>query len=266
MTKIQKKVGWRRAAETPKKKRKAQPASRKKKSVTKKTAPSAPSAEPIRTVTATATIDRDLALSAITKKKRGVVPSSREVAALKRIEVERAAQERDFHLKNCPKSVYLGMAGRQAKVIIEQATRYGLPLGGSTIDIGAVVRSFHDHLAKYAQVFQAHHADATEDRSLARRLRQANVLQKEAEAFAAAGLWISRSVSDGRCLDMVKWFRFVMNQASSELAVLLGDERSVSKRRRIIATYFLGVRKQATTKGKGDSAGRRRERKALGDR
>ena len=265
MAKIKRKIGWRRAAGTRKGKRKAPSPARKKKTATSRAKTPAP-VQPTRTAPATAVIDRDLALAAMEKKKAGETPSVREVAALKRIEVARAAQERDFHLKNCPKGVYLRMAGRQAKVVNEQATRYGLPLGGQIVDIGAVVQAFHNHLAEYAQVFQAHHADATEDRSIARRMRQAAVLQKEAEAFAAAGLWISRSVADGRCLDMVKWFRFVMNQASSELAVLLGDERSVTKRRRTIAAYFLAVRKEATAKGKGDAPARRRERKALVDR
>ncbi len=39
------------------------------------------------------------------------------------------------------------MSGRQAKVLQEQAARYGIPFGGSTIDLPEVVRALHDFLA-----------------------------------------------------------------------------------------------------------------------
>jgi hypothetical protein len=39
---------------------------------------------------------------------------------------------------------------RAAKVILEQADRYGLPLVGATLDLREVIRSFHDFLAENA--------------------------------------------------------------------------------------------------------------------
>src|SRR4051794_36283760 len=42
------------------------------------------------------------------------------------------------------------MSGRQAKVINEQAERYGLAFGGPTIDLPRFVRTLHDFLAKNA--------------------------------------------------------------------------------------------------------------------
>lgn len=49
-------------------------------------------------------------------------------------------------LSKCPKGVYSELSGRQHKVLDEQAGRYGLPLLGKEIDLGAVLRRFHDLL------------------------------------------------------------------------------------------------------------------------
>jgi hypothetical protein len=42
------------------------------------------------------------------------------------------------------------MSGRQTKVINEQASRYGLPFGGPTINLPALARALHDFLADNA--------------------------------------------------------------------------------------------------------------------
>lgn len=46
-----------------------------------------------------------------------------------------------------PQKHWRQMSGRQAKVINEQAVRYGIPFGGATIDLAAVVKALHDFLA-----------------------------------------------------------------------------------------------------------------------
>jgi hypothetical protein len=43
------------------------------------------------------------------------------------------------------------MSGRQTKVLNEQAALYGIPFGGASINLPAVVRALHDFLAKNAQ-------------------------------------------------------------------------------------------------------------------
>lgn len=43
------------------------------------------------------------------------------------------------------------MSGRQTKVLNEQAERYGIPLGGRTINLPAVVRALHEFLARNAR-------------------------------------------------------------------------------------------------------------------
>jgi hypothetical protein len=42
------------------------------------------------------------------------------------------------------------MSGRQAKVINEQAERYGIPFSGATVNLPAVVRALHNFLADNA--------------------------------------------------------------------------------------------------------------------
>jgi hypothetical protein len=42
------------------------------------------------------------------------------------------------------------MSGRQAKILNEQAERYGLPFDGATVDLPAVVKSLHNFLAANA--------------------------------------------------------------------------------------------------------------------
>ncbi len=44
------------------------------------------------------------------------------------------------------------MSGRQTKVINDQATRYGIPFGGASIDLPNVVKALHDFLADNAQL------------------------------------------------------------------------------------------------------------------
>lgn len=50
------------------------------------------------------------------------------------------------------------MSGRQAKVINEQAARYGLPFGGATINLPTLARALHDFLAINARRLAKHFA------------------------------------------------------------------------------------------------------------
>lgn len=43
------------------------------------------------------------------------------------------------------------MSGRQAKILNEQAQRYGIPFDGAAIDLPRVVRALHDFLAVHAR-------------------------------------------------------------------------------------------------------------------
>jgi len=207
--------------------------------------------------TITESLDRDLAVSAIEKKRAGKSPTAREAAALKRVEDSRAAAERDRAYRHCPKIDYCRMSGRPTRTLHEQAERYGLPLRGDTINLNDLLKAFHDFLAKHAMLFAKHSDDVEEDRLLTRRSRVARVVKEEAEAQHAADLWISRKEAKARHLQLVRWFRAMMSQASVDLATKMQGVTGSDRIREVIGDYFLDVRRQAT---QGDN-GRQSERR-----
>src|SRR6478672_11158033 len=92
-------------------------------------------------------LDKDLAAGAFKKLQAGQTPSAQEQAALKRYEKQREDKLRWQYYASIPQKHWREMSGRQAKVINEQADRYGIPFGGSTIDLKQVVHALHDFLA-----------------------------------------------------------------------------------------------------------------------
>ena len=92
-------------------------------------------------------IDQQLAVSALQKRKSGETPSSKELAALKRIEKAKDEENRRWVYRTISKKHYEQLSGKPRKTIHEQA-RYGLPIGGSIIDLNFVLRWFHDLLEK----------------------------------------------------------------------------------------------------------------------
>lgn len=95
-------------------------------------------------------LDRKLAAEAYKKVLDGRALTSREQAALKRFEKEKEERLRWQYYAAIPQKHWREMSGRQAKVINEQALRYAIPFGGATVNLPAVVRSFHDFLAENA--------------------------------------------------------------------------------------------------------------------
>lgn len=73
--------------------------------------------------------------------------SAEEKSALKRHEKEKEERLRWQFYNAIPQKHWRQMSGRQTKVINEQAERHGIPFGGATINLSAVVRALHDFLA-----------------------------------------------------------------------------------------------------------------------
>jgi hypothetical protein len=73
-----------------------------------------------------------------------------ERAALKRHERDKEERLRWRHYASIPQKHWRQMSGRQTKVLHEQARRYGLPLGGPTINLPELARALHDFLADNA--------------------------------------------------------------------------------------------------------------------
>lgn len=67
---------------------------------------------------------------------------------MRRYLTDREERERWKYYRTVPKKHYRQLSGRQDKVLNEQATAYGIPVGGPTIDLEAVLRWFHDYLSR----------------------------------------------------------------------------------------------------------------------
>lgn len=96
-------------------------------------------------------IDSDLVARAYRKVMERQELTKQEREALKRHERKKEETLRWKYYHSIPQKHWREMSGRQAKVINEQAVRYGIPFGGRAIDLPAVVRSLHDFLADNAQ-------------------------------------------------------------------------------------------------------------------
>lgn len=51
--------------------------------------------------------------------------------------------------RRVPQRIYRLLSGRQAKELQEQATRHGLPFAGTSLDVVAIIRGFHDFLSRH---------------------------------------------------------------------------------------------------------------------
>jgi len=95
-------------------------------------------------------LDKQLAASAYKKTLAGEPLTDKERSALKRYEKAKEEKLRWQYYASIPHKHWKQMSGRQAKVINEQAERYGLPFAGPTVNLSAVVHAFHDFLAANA--------------------------------------------------------------------------------------------------------------------
>jgi len=141
-------------------------------------------------------IAEELAASALRKRRAGKRPTSQELAALRRLERAKEEARRWAYYESVPKKHYLEMAGdgerpRPAKVILEQADRYKLPLRGKTLNLRHVIRAFHDFLARNKHALAA--ADADDD-----ALLSAGADSPELERFRAARADLAEMERDER--------------------------------------------------------------------
>src|SRR5262245_53744773 len=84
------------------------------------------------------------------KVMRGEELTKTEQATLKRHERVKEERLRAKYYASIPQKDWARMSGRQAKVLNEQAARYGIPVGGPTIDLNKVARAIHDFFAANA--------------------------------------------------------------------------------------------------------------------
>lgn len=92
--------------------------------------------------------DEPIVRAAMGKRLAGAKLTSDEQRALARWERHDREQRAWEIYAAVPKRHYCEMAGRQVKVVNQQADRYGLKaLLGPTVDLRALLRQFHDFLA-----------------------------------------------------------------------------------------------------------------------
>lgn len=112
--------------------------------------------------TASQRAERALVAAAVEKLQRGQTPTAQERTALKRWEQAQEDDRRWSYYRTTPKSHYLEMSGRAARIVIDQAARYGLPYPPgrqAAVDLGAVILWLHDFLAKNAGRLNAPQTD-----------------------------------------------------------------------------------------------------------
>lgn len=73
--------------------------------------------------------------------------TNEERTAVKRHEKGKEERLRWQYYGAIPQKHWRQMSGRQAKILNEQAVRYGIPFDGATVSLPAVVRALHDFLA-----------------------------------------------------------------------------------------------------------------------
>lgn len=87
-------------------------------------------------------------LAAEKLKKPGTKLTGEERAAYKRIQKVLDREERDRVLSGLPIGEYCELAGRQPKVVREQAARYGMPTDRKIVDVRSLIRWMHDFLSQ----------------------------------------------------------------------------------------------------------------------
>src|ERR1041385_3788699 len=94
--------------------------------------------------------DQQLLARAVRKMVAREDLSRREREVMNRYEKEQEEKRRLHYYATIPQKHWKSMSGRQAKVLNEQAERYGIPFGGAVIDLSRVVRALHNFLADNA--------------------------------------------------------------------------------------------------------------------
>ena len=107
--------------------------------------------------TASEQAQRQLVDAAIGKMRKGLTPSEREVAALRRFEKEQEQKRRVAYYKTVSKGDYQRLSGRPSRTLIDQAQRYGLPYPlpaegrDAKVNLFEMLKWWHDFLAKHGQ-------------------------------------------------------------------------------------------------------------------
>jgi len=132
--------------------------------------------------------DDQLAANAREKQARGESPSHREAQALERNKRLQRDQLRLALIRSVPKKVYCQLTGRQPRTVNDQADKYGVPLRGDSVDLGAVVEWLHDFLAKHGRAIRSQSPDDLLLEGASQELKDEYIRQQIVEKRAKARL------------------------------------------------------------------------------
>lgn len=133
---------------------------------------------------------------AIPTDQHGGKPIRETVRDVKRDAKANEEKNRQQYYRTVSQKHYRELSGRQAKILIEQAARYGIPFGGATVDLTTVLRKFHDLLAKYSHLFGSEDDAALMgggDSPNLERLRLASACLKEMDLEERRGTHVPRA-------------------------------------------------------------------------
>ena len=103
--------------------------------------------------------DRELIAAYIKKNRAGEKATRAEQAAYRRYQKQTEDTSRWQHYATIPRKHWVKLSGRQYATLDHHAGRYGVPVQGEIIDLGAVARWLHDFLARNAGKLAAETAD-----------------------------------------------------------------------------------------------------------
>lgn len=102
-----------------------------------------------------------LVQSSLAKKRAGHKLKQAEQRAIDRYQRDEDERARLRHYSDIPKKQWVQWSGRDHRRLLDQATTYGLPVSGETINLPAVVKWLHDFLAE--NTHKLRREDANED-------------------------------------------------------------------------------------------------------
>lgn len=201
---------------------------------------------PAPTDSAAADIVRDLAKTALEKRRKGKTPTARELSALRKIEKDREEKAREHHYLTVPLHQWRKWSGRQNKIIYEQGRRFGLPIAQAVISLPEFVCALHDFFDRY-KFKLAIDAPAMDEVDL--RLRTAKAEREELRLARDRGQVVPIEERDTDEIALVRWFVGVMERAGPELAPRIAGRRTADVKT-ICKAYFDALRLEAVGKGR----------------
>lgn len=165
-------------------------------------------------------VDTEVAAGARIKMAAGESLTVVERAALKRVDRADEEDRRIEYYQTVPKKHYIQMSGRQARVLNDQADRYGFALRGRTVDLFKVIRQVHDFLADNAKILSKERNSSGDDLAETDEYKKERTLYTRVMRLEREGVLIERSLAH----DVMVRFSAVIRDAGAALEKSFGSE------------------------------------------